>query len=87
MILDALLLLPSFLIVKIWNLLEVAQPFPDGMTTAATTLGNFLARLDFIIPIDTLGLLVGWFFVAIVAYFAIWTVFVVIAIYQAVKLF
>lgn len=87
MIIDFLLILPSVIIAQIWKLLEVAQPYPDGMYTASNTVGDFLARLDFIIPIDTLGTLVGWYFVAIIAYFVIWTVFVLIAIYQAVKLF
>jgi len=87
MIIDAILAIPTYIIVQIWNLLGIAETYPAGVTTASYTLGNYLARLDFILPIDTLGTLMGWYFVAIIAYFTLWAIFVILAIYQSIKLF
>jgi len=87
MIIDALLLLPTLLIAFFWELLEAGEGFPDGVYTAGATAGNYLARLDFILPIDTMGSLLGWYLVAVLAYLFLWILLMTIGLYKAFKLF
>jgi len=87
MILDVLLAIPTFLITTFWNALQAGTAYPAGVYTAATSAGNYLARLNFILPIDTLGDLLGWYLVAVIAYFSIWILLMVVNLYQAFKLF
>jgi len=87
MILDAIFLIPVYLLTQFWALLSVGQAFPNGIYTSASTIGSYLARLDFIIPIDTLGDLLAFYLLAVIAYFTLWVVLMVVHLYQAFKLF
>jgi len=87
MIIDAILVLPMLLISTFWGLLEAGSGFPTGITSAGTTAGNYLARIDFILPIDTIGTLLGWYIVAVLAYLTIWALLMLIELYKAFKLF
>jgi len=87
MIIDAILAIPAFLIATLWEALGVAQAFPDSVHNSAVTLGNYLSRLDFIIPIDTFGTVTGWFFIILSAYFSLLVIMIIITLYKAFKLF
>jgi len=87
MIVDAFLAIPMLIIATVWNALEVAQAFPNAVHTSAETLGDYLYRLNFIIPIDTFGTVIGWYFVIVSAYFSLWVILMIVNLYKAFKLF
>jgi len=87
MIIDVILAIPTLLITQFWALLETSQAYPNGVYTSAVTIGKYLERIDFIIPVDTLGTLLGWYLVAVTIYFTLWIVLMVVHLYQAFKLF
>jgi hypothetical protein len=87
MIIDAILVLPSIIIAGIWQKMAVAVAFPAVIYTSAITAGTMLARLNFIFPIATLGDMLFWYMTMLIAYFFVWLIFVVLFIYNALKLF
>jgi len=87
MIVDAFLAIPMLIVATVWEQLGVAQAFPSAVHSSAVTLGDFLQRLDFIIPIDTFGTVIGWYFVIVSAYFTLWVILMIINLYKAFKLF
>lgn len=87
MIIDAILVIPSLLLTYIWGLLADAVPVPVSVYDSAAWLGSYLMRLDFLIPIKEIGIMLSWMLNILIAYFAVWTIGVILFVYRAIKIF
>lgn len=87
MIIDALLTLPLYAISIVMNWLETAQAYPTEVYTAFEIASQYIARLDFIVDTALLGDVIAWYFVMMIAWFAIYSLGVFVFLYRVFKLF